>query len=445
MTRLETFQKWVGLDSAIFFTIVGRAVQFGSGFLSLMMIVHFLSPEEQGFYYTFNSILGLQILLELGFGGVLMQFISHEWAHLSLSPQMEIVGNAFHRDRFISLIRFGTRWFFIVSILFFLFCSILGGMFFHLKPHAGINWEGPWVGVVFAFSLFIFLSPYLSILEGCQKISEVAFVRLLGIIFNCCFGWISLGLGLKLYFPMFAFLGYVFIYSLALIWKFPFLLKLSWGEITPIQNPISWKNEIWPMQSRIAISFGLGFILFNFYSPVLFYFRGSIEAGRMGMSMAIINGISAIGMAWVGTKAPIFGRQIAKGETKELKSLFLKSFKQSYVVVIFTSLLCFVGIQFISQVFPAFGNRILSSPALVALFLYAITNHLVNCQAIFLRAFKEEPFLILTVIGSFCIGICDVVFGILFGGLGISVAYFAVSFILLPLPTWIWWKKWREL
>ncbi len=441
----QFLQQRVGLDGAILFTIAARAVQFASGFLTLLLIVRFLTPEEQGFYYTFNSILGMQILLELGFGGVLMQFISHEWAHLSFAADQTITGDPYHRDRFVSLVRLGVRWFLVIAVVFLLLCSGAGWWFFSLRPHTGVEWEGPWVGVVFAFSLFIFFSPFLSILEGCQKISDAAFIRFAGVLANMTLGWAALGVGLKLYFPMFAFLGNVLVHLLFLAWKYPFLLRIPWSPAGDTGRRVSWKDEIWPMQSRIAVSFGLGFVLFNLYSPVLFHFHGPVEAGRTGMTLAIINGIAAIGMAWVGTKAPRFGKLIAQGRTAELKALFRQSLQQSYAAVIGAGAGGFLTIQLLGSAFPRFAQRLLPPAGFLLLLAWALVNHLVSCQAVFLRAFKEEPFLFPTIVGSLFVGIADFALGIPYGGMGIAAGYLAGAVLLLPLPFSIWWRRWQAL
>src|SRR3972149_2579738 len=100
----------IGVDRAIGFTVASRFWQLAATSVTLFLIVRYLTPEEQGFYYTFQSMLGLQVLVELGLGGVLMQFVSHEWAGLSFTPDRRVLGDPVCRDRFVSLVRLGGRW-----------------------------------------------------------------------------------------------------------------------------------------------------------------------------------------------------------------------------------------------------------------------------------------------------------------------------------------------
>ena len=55
------------------------------------MISWYLTAELQGYYYTFTSLIALQVFLELGFSIVVTQFASHEWANLNLDKNGYIV------------------------------------------------------------------------------------------------------------------------------------------------------------------------------------------------------------------------------------------------------------------------------------------------------------------------------------------------------------------
>ena len=74
----------LGIDGAILYTIFARVIQASGGIITVFLIARFLSKEEQGFYYTFVSVLAIQIFFELGLGGILTQFVAHEMAHIQL-------------------------------------------------------------------------------------------------------------------------------------------------------------------------------------------------------------------------------------------------------------------------------------------------------------------------------------------------------------------------
>ena len=55
------------VDRAVFFALLARGWQFLTGPVTLLLIAHYFTPQEQGFYYTFWSVVGLQTMFELSF------------------------------------------------------------------------------------------------------------------------------------------------------------------------------------------------------------------------------------------------------------------------------------------------------------------------------------------------------------------------------------------
>ncbi len=76
-----------------------------AGLVTVALIARFLSPAEQGYYYTFGSLIALQIVFELGFSFVILQMASHERAHLTLSPRRSISGDAVAHARLASVLQ----------------------------------------------------------------------------------------------------------------------------------------------------------------------------------------------------------------------------------------------------------------------------------------------------------------------------------------------------
>ena len=55
-----------GLDKAIVFTSSASIVGALGNVISVILVVKYLTGIEQGFYYTFGSIVAIQIFFELG-------------------------------------------------------------------------------------------------------------------------------------------------------------------------------------------------------------------------------------------------------------------------------------------------------------------------------------------------------------------------------------------
>lgn len=65
MNLLKQIASKVGIDKAIFFTSLARIIQAGGGIISILFVAKYLTGEEQGFYYTFGSIVAIQVFLNL--------------------------------------------------------------------------------------------------------------------------------------------------------------------------------------------------------------------------------------------------------------------------------------------------------------------------------------------------------------------------------------------
>jgi hypothetical protein len=69
-----------GITRALVYTVLGRSWSVLAGPVSLMFVGRFLTKDEQGFYYTFWSVLGLWVFFDLGLSLIIVQFASHERA-----------------------------------------------------------------------------------------------------------------------------------------------------------------------------------------------------------------------------------------------------------------------------------------------------------------------------------------------------------------------------
>ncbi len=92
MKKIKQLLISLGFNQAILFSLGLRGWQTIAGVFTLFLIAHLFTPVQQGFYYTFNSLLMLQIFFEMGFSYVLAQFMSHEFAHLKWEARGRVTG-----------------------------------------------------------------------------------------------------------------------------------------------------------------------------------------------------------------------------------------------------------------------------------------------------------------------------------------------------------------
>jgi hypothetical protein len=196
---------------------------------------------------------------------------------------------------------------------------------------------------------------------------------------------------------------------------------------------INYLNEVFPYQWKLALSWISGYFIFQLFNPVLFATEGVVIAGKMGMTLAIINGVSGLAMSWISTKIPLFSTLISLKKFEESNVIFKKTLLNVIGVSVFLFFILICGIQILNFIYPKLGSRFLKLDYIIVLSIISLINLVIYCWASYLRCFKNEPYLINSlVIGLLC-GISTIVLGNIFGLIGIVGGYTFISiFISLP-------------
>jgi len=441
---LQRLRKFVGIDRAIAFALLSRGWSTVAGVLTLYMITHFLRPEEQGFYYTFSSVLGLQIFFELGFSYTLMQCVSHEKAHLAWSECGTVEGDVRAKHRLARLFRVGLKWYGTAATLSFAAVLPAGWFFFRQSStlHSTVAWRVPWVWLAFAEAIMLFASPFFAFLEGAGLVAQVSLMRLATGILTSLSLWLALWRGWALLAsPVVTTVGVI----CSAIW-----IRRGWGRyFTDLLQTASdgavlnWRLEVWPFQWRISVSWLSFYFMSQLAIPVLFRYKGAVVAGQMGLSLSLVLAVQAIGMAWVSTKAPQFGGYIAKCRFEELDGLFFRTLKQALSILLLIALTLMLGVLFVNTTGSSYKQRIVTPTT----FLFLLGRMLVDCVfyflTVYLRAHKREPLLLVTLLNGALLGASTWIFGRYWGSLGVAVGNFGVVLLILPLVISIFWQKRR--
>jgi O-antigen/teichoic acid export membrane protein len=437
-------RRVLGLDRAIGFTVLARFWSSAAGLVTVALIARFLSPAEQGYYYTFGSLVALQIVFELGFSFVILQLASHERAQLSISSSYEVSGSPIAHARLASVIQKSVRWYSIAAVLMAGTLLPAGLYFFSTHKQSGqmVAWQFPWCCAALMAALNFQIDPFLSFLEGCGYVPEVARLRFLQSATGSLLAWIVLINHHGLFAPSMMLFGMASTSVVWLVGKRKLLLALLRHPVET--HRIRWNHEVWPFQWRIAVSWLSGYFLFWIFNPVLFAFRGPVEAGKMGMSLSLANAIQAIAVSWVSTKSAPFGTLIARKEYRLLDQTFFQALKQSFAVSLCGALTAWLGCVYLNLRHVGFAQRLLDPLSLGILLIYMMVNVVISSQAYYLRAHKREVFFVNSVVGALAVTASTFVFGRRYGAAGI-----VASTCLLNLGGLGWatykFRKYRRL
>jgi hypothetical protein len=435
----------LGLDKAIGFTVLGRFWASAGGLVTIALIARFLSPAQQGYYYTFGSLVALQIVFELGFSFVILQLATHECAHLTITAADLIEGNPVAHARLASVLQKSVRWY-SVAALFLATLLIFAGMRFfgaHRQPGSPVHWQLPWVITALAACVTFQLDPVLSFMEGCGFVANVARVRFFQAVTGSTLAWLALVSHHGLFAPAMVISGNACVSCIWFLHRRRLLLGLLSYDVGP--HRIHWMAEVWSFQWRIAVSWLCGYFIFQLFNPVLFAYRGAVAAGQMGMSLSLAGALQAIAVSWINTKAAPFGVLIARRQFDQLDHLFFRSLRQSVLVCTAGAITIYLGALWLNAAHLRFAQRILA-PTLLALLLAAtLINVIVFAEALYLRAHKQEKFLLNSVIGAVLMIASTLLLGKYFGAAGMVTGNLIIAFLFgLPFGTWVF-AKYRRL
>ncbi len=438
---LDIARHRFGIDRAIAFTILARSWSSFAGLITVALIARFLSPVEQGYYYTFGSLVALQIVFELGFSFVILQMASHERAHLTLSSDGHITGESAAHSRLASVLQKTVRWYSTAALFLAVFLLWAGSHFFSAHAQSGLHnaWRTPWYVTVLAATLTFQLDPILSFLEGCGFVAHVARLRFAQAVTGSICAWLTLILHLGLFAPA-AIIGANALVALVWLLKRRTLL-LGLVRHDPGNHRIRWMNEVWPFQWRIAVSWLCGYFIFQLYNPVLFAFQGAVVAGQMGMSLSLANTLQAVSISWINTKAAPFGGMIARKQYSQLDRLFFQAVRQASAVSVGGALFVWIVVVYLNRAHISFAQRLLDPLSLAILLTIPLINVVVSAEALYLRAHKQEKFLLNSVLGAILVGASTYFFGKNYGALWVVSGSAMVGLIMgLPLGTYTFMK-----
>lgn len=393
---IDTFVKIVGIDFHVLHTIFYRSWGVIAGGVTVLIIPFGLSPTMQGYYYAFASILALQIFFELGLNQVIMQLVSREAAHIKFEEEGLLIGSIDKLDHLYGLVVFIRRWYLVAAIVFALSVGICGWMFFSFQNNAEpINeWLPAWFLLVGLTSVNLYLSPKLAIVEGTGAVGEVARLRLHQSIIGNILLWTLLLNGADLWAVISIPLVSTIVTPIWLSKKAPWLSTLN------SRIKINWRQEIFPLQWRIGVSWMSGYLIFQLFTPIVFSFHGAMEAGRLGMAIAIFNAVTNLGMSWVGAKAPLFTMLITRKELAEVKSIFKRCTLQAAIITGILGFIVYFAVCLLVFLDFDIANRVAAPSTLFWMALSSILNTLIFSGATYMRAHLEEPMLLQSLVGA---------------------------------------------
>lgn len=417
-----------------------------SGPVTAILVAVTFTPEVQGFYFTFGTIVALQVFVELGLGTVIIQFASHEWSKLSLDASGRIAGDRASLSRLVSIANIASKWYLAGGVLLVVGLGA-GGWLFFAPVTSGVPWFSPWLLLCLVTGLEVCLVPIWSLLEGCNQLVQLYRFRFLQGLIASLSTWAAILLGAGLWTAPLS-------VSATLLVSIFFIGRRYWSFLTSLllgraDGPtIAWRSDMLPMQWRIALSWIGGYFVFSLFVPVLFKYDGPVVAGQMGMTWSMVAMIGAVTSAWVSPRAPRFGMLIARKEYGELD----RQLRAVTGIVVGVSALLALTVWLLVLMLNALDHGLamhlaarLLAPLPTGLLLAAHCIMLATTPAsAYLRAHKKEPLMVFSIIYAALVGCSTFFLGRHFSVMGMAAGYLIVNALAMPVVFLIWSRCRKE-
>jgi hypothetical protein len=185
---------------------------------------------------------------------------------------------------------------------------------------------------------------------------------------------------------------------------------------------IAWREDVWPLQWRAALSSMSNFFSFTFATPVIFQIHGPAEAGRMGMTWTILAAIQGAASAWLQAKTPQLGMMISASDTHSMNRLFRKITIISVGIMVIGTGLFAGAVEILQRMQPHVAgwnwlpdlaeklitklpSRLLEPLPIVLFGLALSVNQLLTCCGTYIRAHKIDPLLTISCGSNLMIGL----------------------------------------
>ncbi len=374
-----------------FFTSLIRVI---GGPVTILLVSSILTVEEMGFYYTFFSFISMAQLFEIGVGFVLKQYYSHDCKHDEegkLKPESrEVCGRLF---------KFSTQWYAGLSTFYVLILIPFGYMYF--SDYAGdVDWTGPYLLLIVSTGVRVVINVFDSYLDGMQHQVLLNKARLYSSLSMSLSLWVCIYSNFKLVSVGLSQLIYVVVFVL--------LLYLNrdefWDEIKLKLDEYSFKKEmvrIFPLLGKTSVVWFFSYFFWNGFTLLSFKFYGAEMAGKIGLSVALARGGYDVANSFVNNQRTIVANSIANDKFFDGYALFKKYFLLSLVILAcgYTS---FMLLQLMWPDFYLF-NKIVPDADLITLFVFYFLILYMTGVNNFVRSYKIEPFLLLSVYNAIAI------------------------------------------
>ncbi len=419
----------------VFMTFLNYTIKIFLGPIIILFVPLYLNGDVQGYWYTFGSIAALTTFADLGFTTIMTQFAAHEFTYLKLDSDLKIfVGDEEKIERISSLFQFVIRWITKVVCLATVIIFVAGIIMFSGKSD-GVLWFPQWILFVFGTIVDFVSQIELSFFEGCNQFAITQKIKTISGCIHCIVTILLLAMGFGLFalgIPLLVKTMAVYLMS-----RKSFGASISQMIKCPVRTKVNWKTDFVPLLGKYAISWISGYFAMQIYNPLAFSKYGAVTAGRVGYCLSIVNAIYSVANVWNFLAVPKYNMQVEEKKWREMDHTLKGNLIYSLGTYILGGTVLLVAMC-IPALQGILVHRLLSFGAIITLLTAYIFSIIIYALAIYLRAHKQEPFMVVSVSSGFLSSILTFFLIQILGVEYIFAGMLVTNIIITPIGIMVW-------
>ena len=372
-----------------------RAFQAVYGLITVLLIARCLTPEAQGWYYSFLSYASIYTLFDLGFSVALVPFFArffHAGGLLNRGVLTRPVSDQLDLELTQVL-----RWYVLIALAFIFIVLPTGIWFFSGISNNGDwrTWISPWGILIGATGIMLLWMPLLALIEGAGYMAQVTRIRLVQITLGSFACWTALYLGSGYWASTALAVSQALVFSIWLVCFWPELLKRA---LSLLCRTAANQNKLRRVPWRVAVAWVCAYLTSQIFTLMLMQMSGPVVAGRFALSLALVS------MAGVLALSSMAGRVAYVGQAAAIKDWVVieRTLRQDLIFFAGFYLLSCLGILGVFWLFDGWDvlTKFLPLGQMFGLLFFTFTIYLLNLLASYIRAFLKEPFAKIYLIGT---------------------------------------------
>lgn len=355
-----------------------------SGPITIVFLLVFLTPSEQGIFYSLIQFSFIATLGDMGFSAFFLYRLSKFKDKINEKKRRIYEDSSI--DELFKLNKFFVYFISSTPIIMFLILMVAGSLIFQSLIEEGLISNTFLLIFCLVTALEINLQYFRSYLDGLGFIKNSGKFTFFQFLCRSLFLWSFIFFGFGIKSLAISILAGSFIFYLLFFLKYGWILKKS------IKTKISKRDGLFEKRFNLDLFiswlFGAQIINANIYFILLFL--GVEEAGRFGISLAIMEGIYQLSYVFFQVKIPTISNYFKIKKFRE--ALFLLAHRRNIVLILnILFFLVFLLLYFIAiSLFPDIEQRFLPLEFIALIFIFTLTRSFLDTWQVISRAFGRD-------------------------------------------------------